>query len=418
MVTFTTLSRSRWLRGMLAAAMLSGCGAPRTGAQQLDLDSLLRADRLRLDFTTDRSSGPGFDFLVEAAAGAQFVMVGESHNVKEIPQFTAQLFRVLHDRFGFDYLALEDGPFIAELYSDVRGDREASFALANRYVNALQFWNDQDIQLILNAGRISEAPGPPVWGLDQAWGALHILDRLRDLAPDPAARATAARLVDRVRALEARRPGEGRTRYISDTTTAADIDELERTFADGGPEAQRLIEMLEISNHIYRIRALRPNIYVSNNTRERYMRRNFMERYNQARASGTSLPRVLLKFGQWHAIKGKNWGDVMALGTMISELAGSNGMESLHIWTGLVNEPGHFWTLSDYADYLPLANAGSTDHWTVMDFRPLRRYAAAGMLPGLNDELKLVIFGFDVGVLIGSGNRATAQLVRERGDGG
>lgn len=417
MVTFESPSWARWSRGMLAAAILAGCGPPPSEAQQYSLDSLLQSQPLRLDFTADGSSGPGFDFLMEAAADAQFVVVGESHNVKEIPQFTAQLFRALHDRFGFDYLALEDGPFVAELYSDIRGDREASFALANRYVNALQFWNDQEVQLIVDAGRTSDAPDAPVWGLDQAWGALHILDRLQDLAPGPSARTTAARLADEVRRPEARRPGEGRRRYISDTTTASDIDELQRAFTDAGPEAHRLIEMLEASNHIYRIRTSRPNLYVSNNIRERYMRRNLMERYNQARASGAPLPRVLLKFGQWHAMKGRNWGEVLALGTMVSELATSNGMESLHLWTGLVNEPGHFWTLHDYEDYVPLANAGSTDHWTVIDFRPLRRYAAAGMLDGLNDELRLVIFGFDVGVLIGSGNPATAELVREGGGG-
>ena len=149
--------------------------------------------------------------------------------------------------------------------------------------------------------------------------------------------------------------------------------------------------------------------------REHYMRRNLMTQYEAARARGESLPRVVLKFGQWHAIKGWNQGDVMALGAFVSEFAKSNGMTSLHIWTGLVNEPGQFWTLHDYEDYVPLANAGSTEHWTVIDFRPLRAYAAAGRLTGLNDELRNVIFGFDVGLLIGGGNRATRELLREGG---
>ena len=157
----------------LAVASLA-VGVPLTGvAQQYELDSLLQAGRMRLDFSADRSEGPGFEFLVDAAADAQFVMVGESHDVKEIPQFTSHLFQQLQERHGFDYLALEDGPFIAELYSGdaVRGDRDATLALTNRYVNGLQFWNDQEVELILEVGEISRATGAPVWGLDrrQRW---------------------------------------------------------------------------------------------------------------------------------------------------------------------------------------------------------------------------------------------------------
>ena len=396
----------------LAVALSSPCSA-----QQYDLDSLLQAGRLRLDFAESRPMGPGFDFLIEEAAGAQFVMVGESHNVKQIPQFTSYLFRELHDRYGFDYLALEDGPFIAELFSDpaVRGDREATLALANRYVNALQFWNDQEVQMILDVGRISRASASPVWGLDQAWGGLHVLERLLELAPDASARAMVSDLVEHVRTREARRPTSVATRFIVDTVTASHVDELQRLFANADSQAHRLIDVLETSNYIYRMRTSAPNLYTSNNTREHYMRRNLMTQYDAARARGESLPRVVLKFGQWHAIKGWNQGNVMALGTFISELAKSNGMTSLHIWTGLVNEPGQFWTLHDYEDYVPLANAGSTEHWTVIDFRPLRAYAAAGRLDGLNDELRSVIFGFDVGLLIGGGSRGTHELLREGG---
>ena len=110
---------------VVVAVVMCAVMVPVTGvAQQHDLDSLLQAGRMRFDFDAARSQGPGFDFLVDAAVDAQFVMVGESHNVKEIPQFTSHLFRQLHERYGFNYLALEDGPFIAELYSDagVRGE--------------------------------------------------------------------------------------------------------------------------------------------------------------------------------------------------------------------------------------------------------------------------------------------------------
>jgi hypothetical protein len=141
------------------------------------------------------------------------------------------------------------------------------------------------------------------------------------------------------------------------------------------------------------------------------MRSRFIEEYRAAVAAGDTLPRVVLKFGQWHALKGVlNWGDVEPLGTFVGEVARAHGLQSLHIWTGLVNEPGHVWTLHDFPDYVPLARAGTTDRWWVVDLRPVRPLVAAGLVD-VNDELRRIIFGFDVALLIGSGNRATYRLL-------
>lgn len=79
----------------------------------------------------------------------------------------------------------------------------------------------------------------------------------------------------------------------------------------------------------------------------------------------------------------------------------------LSIWTGLVNEPGHVWTLTDYPDYASLAMAGGTDRWWVVDLREVRPYVASGAVGDVNDEMRKVIFGFDLALLIGSGDRAT-----------
>jgi hypothetical protein len=382
--------------------------------QSPSLDSLLRAHRFIGTFEDGRLSGDALDQIVAASRDAQFVFVGESHNVEQIPLFTAQLFELLQSRFGFAYLALEDGPYIAELLSapERRGDDAASLALATRYVNALQFWNDQELELIVRAGRASPAPSHPIWGLDQSWGATHILDRLRGLAPTPEARALVARLLDTVRPLESERPQEGRRRYISDSTTSRDIASLATAFGTGSDEAARLIRMLEASNQIYRMRRGGPAVYRSNNMREQYMRQQFITRYEEAVAEGNPQPKVLLKFGQWHAIKGLNWGNVFALGTFVSEFAGAHGMESLHIWTGLVNEPGHFWTLADFPDYVPLAKVGDVNRWTVVDLRAVRPFVASGAIADVNDEMRRVILGFDLALLIGGGNPATNERVR------
>ncbi len=413
------MMRATWMeRGTLVAVMVLGSVAM-PAAGQMPLDSLFDAHRLPLTVRDDSVSGPGWDFLLEAASDAQFVMVGESHYVREIPLFTASLFEALHARQGFQYLALEDGPWAVRMLMapEVRGDPDATFQLAARFRNALQFYNDQDVELIARAGGISDARVDPVWGLDQTWGTLHIFERLVEIAPGPEARAVALSFADRARVVEAYRPEEEKPRFLTDSLTIEGIERLQDAFRAGPPEADSLLDMLQTSFEIYTRRTDGPAIYRSNDRRERFMKARFAHEYDQARSRGDSLPRVLLKLGQWHAIRGVlNWGDVQPLGTFISEFAHRDGMESLHIWTGLVDDPGLYWTLFDSPDYVPLAKAGSTDGWWIVDLRPIRALVAAGQVRDVNEEMRKVIFGFDVALLIGNGVHATYdRLLKEMG---
>jgi hypothetical protein len=363
-------------------------------------------------------SGPGWEALLADAAEAQFVMVGESHNLREIPLFTARLFDALHARAGFNYLALENGPFVMRQLSatGVRGNADASLALANRYVNALQMRNDQELEMIVSAGGTSTAHTAPLWGLDQEWGALHVFERLAALAPRPEAKAVLDPLIREAAALETHRPGDTHPRYINGRLTASTLQELQRVFTES-QEAQRLLEELQTSFEIYATRTDRQSLYASNHRREQYMRTRFMEQYRAAVAADDTLPRVVLKFGQWHAMRGVlNWGDVEPLGTFVAEYARANGSKALFIWTGLVNEPGDVWTLHDTPEYVPIAKAGTTDSWWIVDVRPIRALVAAGQVADVNDEMRKVIFGFDYALLIGSGKRATMQRVRESGE--
>lgn len=415
-LTEARTARRATITAVLTAFLASGvCGQE---PARLALDSLFTAHRQPLDFTDTGLSGPGWEFILEEGARARFVMVGESHNLREIPLFTARLFEVLHERAGYDYLALENGPYAMAQYSaaGVRGSLEHTVALANRYVNALQFRTDQELEMIAAAGRVSTARIDALWGLDQEWGALHVLERLHELAPGPEGRQRLEELIEEARPLEARRPGEGRERFVGRGLTAEALELVRGTFEGAPAEAHRLLDDLRTSVEIYAARRDGPSIYASNHRREQYMRQRFMEQCRAAQDSGDPDPRVVLKFGQWHALRGVlNWGDVEPLGTFIAEIARANGGESLHIWTGLVNQPGHVWTLHDFPDYVPLARAGTTDRWWVVDLRPVRAQVAAGAVDGVNDELRKVIFGFDLALLIGGGNRATVDRLSEGG---
>src|SRR5262245_35680522 len=98
-------------RPVLAVALIVALAAPGPARSQEAAEAafaeVLRANRYALDLGDGTLAGPGAQFLVSAAAGAQFFLLGEEHNVAEIPRLTAELFRRLHDRYGFDYLADE-----------------------------------------------------------------------------------------------------------------------------------------------------------------------------------------------------------------------------------------------------------------------------------------------------------------------
>ena len=122
-------------------------------------------------------------------------------------------------------------------------------------------------------------------------------------------------------------------------------------------------------------------------------------------ASG--CPKVLLKAGTNHAIRGRGWTDVLTVGNFVAELAKSNGLESFHLAIYLDNDSGDYGVLSSYPDYKPLADAALPESWTLIDLRSLRPLIHAGRITDLNTELKRVILGFDAALLIRGATRGT-----------
>jgi len=395
------------------ALLLVAAQLPAQARPQHRLDSLFIAHRHPLTFDGTSASGAGFELLLSAARRAQFVMVGESHNVREIPLFTAALFERLHTSAGFRYLGMENGPIATEMLAvgDARGSDARLTELANRYVNALQFRTDQELELMARAGRASSATTPPVWGLDNEYGALHLLEPILAGAPSPAARALAGRLTDSARVYERLIPAESRPRYLNRVLQADDVRALDSLYRGATPAVRRFVDGLVTAFEVYHVRREGPRgVYAGNVRREQLMRTQLMEHIRQAQRGGDSLPRAVLKFGQWHALRGVlNWGNVEPLGTFLGEVARSNGLESIHIWTGLLNPPGQFWSLDEarFADFHPIAAAGTHDGWWVVDLRAVRPFVAARLVPEPNDEMKKVVYGFDFALLIGGGRRAT-----------
>jgi hypothetical protein len=381
------------------------------------LDSLLRAHRYELRLQDGRLSGPGAAFLQREARGTQFIALGEPHNNRDVPAFTTALFRMLAEQHGYNYLAVESGSAMVTPLGRVprAGHADSVRAYVQRYPNGLQFASDQEIEMLAAVGAISRAGSTRIWGVDQEFGGLHALERLIALAQTPAARALAERVAGRAREYDAQRYPSGNVRYISRMAKAADFDSLAQAFqAQPGSEAAYLISGLQTSHRIYQNNIFareRMSGYASNHEREELMKTRFLEFYREAQRAGDALPRVLLKLGHWHILRGINWGSQYSLGDFVTNFARANDQKSLIIGMWINNASGDYGVLEQYADYAPLSRAAeAASGWVLLDLRPLRPFAHAGRLP-LNGEQKRIIFGFDLALLISNSSRATTQVI-------
>ena len=73
---------------------------------QTDLPALLRTHTHAIRLQDGALAGPGADWLARESADAQFVLIGEEHNIAQIPPFTTALFELLQARHGFEYFAI------------------------------------------------------------------------------------------------------------------------------------------------------------------------------------------------------------------------------------------------------------------------------------------------------------------------
>lgn len=377
--------------------------ASATSGQELPLDSLLRAHSYELSIEADRLAGPGLAVLLDAGRDAQFFAIAEEHNLSELNQLTALLFRELHREHGFRYVALEQGSVIAAWFGspERRGDMNAIASLVRRYPHAPTFATDEELQMVASVGEASSATVNPIWGVDQELGALHILERLAELAPTDGARSRVEELAAEAREYELDRFGE--THYLAEVAVPDDFADLPVLFGtEPGSEADVLIQALQRTNRIYYNFTLsrkgEPTAYENGREREESMKLRFMEQYRRAQDSADALPRVLAKLGHWHLFRGLYRANVPTFGNFLSEFALSNGMGFFLLSTYVIESPEAWRNTSG-----SLADAAGASQFTVIDFRPLRPYAHQGLIEGMSDGFRQRVFQVDAALVIRGG---------------
>lgn len=363
-----------------------------------ELDSLLAANAEPLELRGSQAMGPGFDLLVRSAMDAQFFLIGEEHNLRELNKLTVALFDTLQARYGYQFLVLEQGNIIASWLDDAarHGGRDSVDAIVRAYPHAPTFATDEELELITHVRRRSIAPGPAVWGVDQELAAMHLLERLAALSPSSEARDELRRLAEEARPHEETRTGE--VHYLFEVADWSEYEApLEITGPLEGAEERRIMDNLQRTVRIYTGRRDPLGAFESGREREASMRARFMEHYRMAERGG-GLPRAIVKMGHWHTFRGIFRADVPTFGNFLTEFAASNGFGAVMVATYVVNGP-EAWRNSGGV----MARVADPDGITVIDLRPLRPLAHQGRIADLNEVWRDLIFQADLLLIIGGG---------------
>lgn len=285
---------ARVLAGVLSTAALA---ASATGQSQ-DLADHLRRARYDITLTDGRVEGAGATWLVAEASKAQFFFVGEEHDTREIPLVLAALWPKLMAA-GYRHVAIEAGQWLGGRVDRFArsADRDAldqfRRAVFPRRPNvSVPPSSNEDIELYSAMARTASSgsaqSSPLIWGLDHEFTIAPLLERLELLTRDTPAHGRVATLHRDVAHAE-------RQQSYNLRPFATDISRLVASIS--APELSEQGQLLD---------ALRRRVAVAGSDQERgdVFRQLFVRNYRAAQAGGEPTPRVMLRFGHYHAKRG------------------------------------------------------------------------------------------------------------------
>ena len=385
-----------------------GAPPPRTQPQTpTGLQALLEAlKRNRLPLTmSDGPKGPGWDWLVSQAQDARFTLIGEEHGVRETAQLAAALFTALRGS-GYSRMAIELSPIIAQDI-EAAARRQGLQGIVDFFA-APDTWSPMYLreEAEFLAAVITAAPRNErvLWGFDrEIFSDRYLISRLEPRVPRSARESLA-----RLKAASTNAWAQ-QTPFVFSQGPAV-VSAVRAAWANPDRESDTILRTLEQSMAINTA----PNAWASSDARAHWMRSNLAMLLREDRGR-RSPPKVMLKFGYNHMIRGANYVNIFDVGSMTDEVAGLSGGRAFHILVlpgagsrQAVLGPGRSFVSvsSDEFDEFQsgdrrltrvLANAAATGH-EVIDLRALRPLAMRG-LEGWNSDVIRTIHGYDAAVI-------------------
>jgi hypothetical protein len=386
---------------------------------------LAALQRNRLSLTLgDTPAGSGWDWLVREAGPARFTLIGEEHGVAETAQFSAALWLALRGS-GYSRMAVELSPPIAiDLETAARRNGLKGIVDVLNSPGAFTFYNLREEAKFL-ADVINAAPKERVlWGLDrEIFSDRYLISRLETRVPQRARDA-----------FERLKKGSTnawakfeKTRNPDDMFILAEEPGLVSAVRAKWPKPDRESETI--------MRTHEESLAIETaertggrwpyfQSRSQWMRSNLsgLLRADQGRKVP---PKIMMKFGYSHAIRGANYLNVFDIGSMADEAAALTGDSAFHII--VLPSPGSRQAVpgqgrsfgsvatNDYDDLQAgdgrltrvLSNPNAKGH-EVINLRALRPIAMRG-LEGWNPDVVRTIYGYDAAV-IWKGAHASTDL--------
>jgi hypothetical protein len=405
----------------LSIASAVNAQAPAAASPEDRVRAAARDARQRLAFDGRSYSGPAYGWLVAQGREARFFALGEEHGIAENPKLAAQLFRDLVPA-GYRHAAIEISPPMA---TELDRAAAAGMPALRRFLTTpgrqVAFFGMREEAEWIAAARAA-VPGrtPVLWGTDyEVFADRHLIASLKAMRKPAAAEAALARVEQVSAEAWARQARTGDLLQIYPFSGDPEpVRALRAAWPQAGPDAGWIIDTLEETleiNGLYRAR----QGYASNARRAALLRRNFLRHWQQVAAS-SNPPRVFLKFGSTHVVRGLTQVGTFDKGALIAELAVLCGERSFH----LLVLPGNDAQTAVF-DPATLKSKPSApkdmyqkglgwmideawpDAFTLFDTHKLRQavYGARNADP----ELVRAVFGYDA-VLVMSGSTASSNL--------
>jgi hypothetical protein len=408
---------------LLAGAVPLRAQSQNSGNASARLLEALHKNRLPLTMT-DGPAGRGWDWLVQEARDARFTLIGEEHGVAETAQLAAALFNALRGS-GYSRMAIELSPIIAQ-------DIEAA-ARRNGFQGILNFFAAPDtwspfylreeaqfVAAVINAVPRSERV---LWGLDrELFSDRYLISKLEPKVP-PRAREAFTRLKEastNARAKHQQNPSPDNLFIFSQDPSI--VSAVRAAWSNPDRESDTILRTLEESLAISVV-ARTESSYAYSLRRAQWNRNNLAARLREDRGRGTP-PKVMLKFGYNHMIRGANYVNTFDLGAMADEVAALDGGRAFHIivlpgpgshqavpgagrsFVSISSDEFDEFQAGDQRLTRVLPNANATGH-EVIDLRAVRPLAMRG-LEGWNPDVVRTIHGYDAAV-IWKGARASSS---------
>jgi len=380
-------------------------------------------NRSRLEFDGAKFSGPAWELLLAAARDTQFFMIGEEHGIAENPKLAAQLFTTLVAH-GYEKLAVEISPPAAKILdaaADANGIEGIRDLFASPGGEPAFFGMREEAELIAAARSALPDASEVLWGVDYEIACDRpLLRQLQSMERPASTNQPLDALVAASNAAWARYEETGGAQFIfSFSGDPALVTAVKEAWPDAGDSAVQILDTLQSTLEINQL-WVQGRGWDSNVRRAALLRSNFLRHWSDAKQTGNT-PRVMVKLGGNHIVRGRNTVGTFDLGTLLPEIAALEGSRSLSML--VLPDPESMvavlnpatWSFEpapakdSYAKGLEvLTNAAYDDDFTLIDLHALRSIVAH-RTDQYGSEVARVVHGYDL-LLLMSGSTASTEL--------